>query len=166
MSMRTLSPALCGMALSIAGFFSAGCATLESMLDSAPKPTAALKDVHFKNASFTKLDLVFDVDVKNPYSVPLPLLNMDYSLTGGEQRLLSGNAPITGSIPANETKTVSLPAQVSISDVLKFFSGARPGGTLPYNANLKMAVDAPGVGTIPVPISKSGEIKVPSIPGL
>ncbi|MCE9589976.1 MAG: LEA type 2 family protein [Planctomycetes bacterium] len=163
MSTRTMFAAL---ALLGTGLLSQGCETFNSILESTPKPTASIKDVRFANASFTKLDLVFDVDVKNPYDVSLPLLNLDYSLTGGQQHLLTGAAPLSGSIPANGSKTVSLPASVSLAEALKFFSGVRPGGTLPYSADLKLLVDAPALGKIPVPISRSGQVKVPNIPGL
>lgn len=144
-----------------------GCASLQSMLESAPKPSASIKDIHFTSASLTSIGLVFDVNVSNPYDVPLPLTKLDYSLTGNQSNLLKGAAPLSGTIPARASKAVSLPVDVSIPEAVKFFKGVRPGATLLYNANLNVTVDTPGLGAYPIPLSRNGEVKVPmTIPGL
>lgn len=151
----------------LAGLVAQGCASLQSVLESAPKPSASVKDIHFTSASLTSIGLVFDVNVSNPYDVPLPMTKLDYSLTGNQSNLLKGAAPLSGTIPARASKAVSLPVDVSIAEAVKFFKGVRPGATLPYNANLNVTVDAPGLGAYPIPLTRSGEVKVPmTIPGL
>jgi LEA14-like dessication related protein len=143
-----------------------GCATLQNMLAEAPKPSASLKAVHFKSAGFTTVQLLFDVDVNNPYDVALPLVNLDYTLSAGESKLLKGVADIQSTIPPKQSKVVSLPVEVSILDVINFARGARSGSIIPYAANITLTLDAPVAGRIAVPISKNGEITLPSIPGL
>jgi LEA14-like dessication related protein len=143
-----------------------GCSTLQNMLAEAPKPTASLKDVSFKSVSFTSVQLQFDLEVNNPYDVPLPLVNLDYTLSAGESKLLKGAADIQSAIPAKQSKVVSLPAEVSILEVINFARGVRSGAKIPYDANANLSVDAPVAGRLSIPVGKKGEIAVPSIPGL
>ncbi len=143
-----------------------GCKTLDSLLAGAPKPSASLKDVRFDSLSWDKLALKFDVEVTNPYSLPLPLVNMDYGLSGGASQFLSGKANFKDTtIPANGSQTVTLPAEVNLAEVINFVKGVRPGSAMPYSANLNLSVDAPQLGPITLPLSRKGELKVPSIPG-
>ncbi len=143
-----------------------GCKTLDSLLAGVPKPTASLKDVRFDSLSWDKLALKFDVQVNNPYSLPLPLVNMDYGLTSGASQFLSGKASFQDmTIPANGSQMVTLPAQVNLAEVINFVKGVRPGNVMPYAANLNLSVEAPQLGPITLPMSRKGELKVPSIPG-
>ncbi len=159
---RTLTLAL----LAAASVMLTGCATMQSMLEQAPKPTASLKGVHFDKVSFTSVGLSFDVDVNNPYDVPLPLTNLDYNLSSGASKLLKGSAGLQGTIPAKASKSVTLPVSVSILDVVNFARGTRAGTTIPYVADVKLGVTAPGLGAMAIPIGKSGEIAIPAVPGL
>ena len=40
----------------------------------------------------------------------------------------------------------------------------KPGSIVPYTADFKIGVDAPVLGRIEVPLSKSGELPVPAVP--
>jgi LEA14-like dessication related protein len=146
--------------------FISGCDTVQQALLGAPKPTASLKGVSFGDINLSSATLLFDVDIKNPYSVDLPLLNMDYGVASGSSKLFTGTADIASTIPANGTKTVSLPAKVSYADVAKAFMGMKPGSTIPYNADLGLSFDAPVVGKLRLPLSKTGELTVPTLADL
>ncbi|MCU0726477.1 MAG: LEA type 2 family protein, partial [Planctomycetes bacterium] len=142
------------------------CNTLDALMGSGPKPTASLKGVRFGDLSFSKVGLDFDVEVTNPYEVPLPLLNLDYGLTTGRSQVLKGAAPLQGTIPAGQSKLLTLPAEVSILEVIRFVEGLRPGASVPYSADATLSVDAPILGKIPIPLTKQGELRIPSLPGL
>ena len=53
-----------------------GCDTAQQLLHVIPKPTARLSGVQFGNIDLKSATLLFDVEVSNPYSVALPLLNI------------------------------------------------------------------------------------------
>lgn len=142
------------------------CSTVDALLGSGPRPSAALRGVSFGDLSFTGVGLDFDVEVTNPYEVPLPLVDLAYSLTSGRQRILKGAADLQGTIPALSSKVLTLPVEVSFADVLGFAEGARPGATIPYDAAAELSVDAPLLGRIPIPLGKKGELRLPLIPGL
>ena len=128
------------------------------------KPTASLKAVSFENITLKSATLLFDVEVQNPYPVALPLLNMDYALATGANKLLSGKADLQTTIPANDKKVVSLPATISYLDVAKAFMGIRPGSKIPYRADVGLSVDTQSLGQIRLPLNKTGELSAPAIP--
>jgi LEA14-like dessication related protein len=145
-------------------FFSSGCAVLNEL--GVPKPTLVLKEVKFGAIDLKTATLLFDVEVENPYAAALPLLNMDYTLTTRQNPLFKGQADIATTIPAKEKKTVSLPVTLGYTEVvnaLKSLKDVRPGSTVPYDAVVSISSQAPVLGTIRIPIRKSGDLQIPSL---
>ena len=142
-----------------------GCETLEQALN-LRKPDASLKGLKFGDVSLKSATLIFDVEVKNPYPVALPLVNIDYGLTSGSNKLFSGEASIESSIPARSSKVLSLPVSVSYLDIFNAFKGIKPGSKIPYKAGLGISMDTPALGILRLPLEKNGELAVPSIPNL
>jgi len=149
------------LACALLGVF--GCETIQQALN-VKKPSASLKGLSFEDITLKSATLLFDVEVENPYPVALPLLDMDYAVTSGANKLLSGKADIQTTVPANEKKVVSLPAKVSYVDLVKAFMGIRPGSQIPYKADVGLSVDAPALGQIRLPLKKTGQLAVPAIP--
>ena len=132
--------------------FTPGCKTLEKIAGSVKRPTASISGIHLSDLSMDAVTLLFDVDVTNPYGVPLPMVNVDYSLASSDQQFLTGQADIQDTVPANGTKTVSLPAQVSFLETLRVLRQFKPGTVIPYKADLGLSVNAPGVGPLRLPL--------------
>jgi LEA14-like dessication related protein len=143
-----------------------GCDTVQQALLGAKKPTASLQGVSFGDVSTSSATLLFDVQVDNPYSVDLPLLNMDYAVASGANKLFTGKADVQSAIPANGKKTISLPASISYLDLAKAFVGVKPGSSIPYNADLGLSFNTPVLGNIRLPLNKKGQLAVPNIPDL
>ena len=55
------------------------CATFQNFLK-LQKPTARIADIGLREIDLDSVTLVFDVEVENPYPVPLSLVNVDYQL--------------------------------------------------------------------------------------
>ena len=145
--------------------FWAGCGTVQEALK-VKKPSANLKGLKFEDITLESATLLFDVEVENPYPVVLPLLNMDYALASGANKLLSGQADIQTTIPAKDKRVVSLPAKVRYIDLVKAFKDIRPGSKIPYRADLALSLDTPALGPIRLPLDKTGELAVPDIPNI
>ncbi|MBN1391461.1 MAG: LEA type 2 family protein [Sedimentisphaerales bacterium] len=145
----------------LASIFSAGCETIDSL--GIAKPTAKMTGLKFANASWDSATLMFDVEVDNPYTVALPLLNMNYGLSSGAEPFVSGSADLQETIPAKSKKTVTLPAKVNYKEMLSALKGIKPGSKIPYKANLGLSVDAPVVGTLKLPMNKEGEMTLPKV---
>lgn len=138
-----------------------GCQTL---LSSAPKPSARIIGVNLQNLTLEKIDLVFNVEITNPYDVSLPLAELTYSISSAGKQVLQGGVQPNGAIPAHGTQVIQLPAIVQFASLAKVLGNVRPGSVVPYKADLALGVDAPVVGRLSLPLTKSGEVPVPAVP--
>lgn len=141
-----------------------GCQSLDEVLKSAPKPTARVTGARLQGLSLEKAALVFDVEVRNPYAVPLPLVQVSYAVGTGGQRIVDGSIAPSGSITASGAKVLQVPVAVQFRSLLEAAKGVRPGSVLPYTADLSFGVDAPVLGPVNVPVSHAGELPVPAVP--
>src|SRR5690242_12362665 len=85
-------------------FASVGCSGLNLQ-----KPTAAITGMNVKGVDANGFTMNFDVDIKNPNSVALPLAAADYKLGLAGANVINGKAKPEGSIPPNGSKSVTLP---------------------------------------------------------
>lgn len=141
-----------------------GCQTMQAMLGDMEKPTVALEGVRYGALSLDKADMLFDVKVSNPYSVALPVSDIGYGLSTSGSSVVSGQAKLSESIPAKGSRTITLPISLVFADLLKAGGQVRAGQLLPYQADLKLSVDAPVVGTLALPMRKTGKVPVPAVP--
>jgi LEA14-like dessication related protein len=142
-----------------------GCEAVQDALN-LQKPTASLKGLKLDNINLQSATLLFDVELSNPYPVPLPLSNIDYNVTSSTNNLFSGKADLQTTIPAKESTTVSLPAEINYLDIVKAFKGIRPGSKIPYNADVGLSVDTPALGMLRLPLNKTGQLSVPAVPNI
>jgi len=140
-----------------------GCNSLQNTLN-LQKPTASLKNVRLENISENSADLVFDVEIENPYPVALQMTSFDYEVASQAGYLFSGTADITGTVPAKSKMTVSLPAKPHYLDVVTAFEGISPGWKIPYQADVGLSMNAPDAEAKRLSSKKTGELEVPSIP--
>jgi len=139
------------------------CSEVQNILN-IQKPTASLKGFSFGDVSLDAATLLFDVEVKNPYPVDMPLLDMKYQLNSNGNKLFDGITQAAGSIAAKDSKVIPIEANISYLDLVKALKDVRPGSVIPYDANVELNVDAPGLGVVPIPIGKKGKVQVPDIP--
>ena len=143
--------------------FCGGCETLQAL--GFQRPTARVAGIQFGQVTLSDAQLLFDIEVDNPYPAALPLTNLDYKLSSGAQPFLTGQADLQGSIPANSKKLVSLPVSVNYLELFRSLKNIQPGMTIPYQAGLGLSVDTPGLGPLTLPLKKEGQLSLPSISG-
>lgn len=139
-----------------------GCGVVDAL--DLQKPTARIAGVALQDIDLKALTLRFDVEVENPYSVDLPLVNLDYGLASRGASFLSGKADIQGSVPARGKKTVSLPARVTYENLLSVLKDVKLGSVVPYQADLGLSVNTPVAGPLRLPLKKEGELPIPAPP--
>jgi len=100
--------------------------------------------------------------VGNPYSVSLPISDLDYALSSQGQQFLTGKTDVATAIPAGGSKTLGVPVKVSFSELIEAVKDARPGSTIPYHADLGLSADTPVFGTMRLPMAKDGQIDIPT----
>jgi LEA14-like dessication related protein len=148
-------------AVSVVGM--TGCATLGEYVH-FEEPDVRVTGVALQGFSLEEVTLAFDVEVENPYSVALPLVDLDYALSSGGSPFLSGQSSLSGTVPAGSSRQVTLPATITYARLVHALSGVRPGAVIPYTANLGLSVDAPVLGRVRIPLRKEGELPVPAVP--
>lgn len=142
-----------------------GCALLRS-LGSGERPGARLSAIRLDRLELTGASLVFDVEIRNPYEVDLPLLDLEYALSSEQRRFLAGRAEVTGAVPARGSRVIALPARVVFADLLAVLSGVRPGAVIPYLAFVEVSVDAPVIGRLELPVRREGTLPIPTAPSV
>jgi LEA14-like dessication related protein len=142
----------------------AGCQSMQDLIGGTPKPTAHVIGASIRGLSLENIVLLFDVEVENPYAATLPLIDLGYSLISGGSKFLEGMVKPTGSIPARGKQVIQIPATVPFASLFATLKSVKPGAIVPYTADFKLGVDAPVLGRIDVPLSKSGELPVPAVP--
>jgi len=152
---RTLAKLLLALLLSAASLSAGGCGMIR-------QPDVSITGVQMTRVNLTDATMLFDVKVDNPYSVDLPLSNVDYALSSKGKLFLEGRAPLDGAVPAGGSRTVAVPVRVDFLRTLQSVRDARPGSSIPYKADLGVAVETPMLGEIRVPASREGALDIPT----
>ena len=137
------------------GLLVGGCSLME-------KPSVKVANVSMGDTSLKATTIIFDIEVTNPYGVPLPLTGADYTLSTGGQQFLNGKSDIQGTIPAGESKVLPFPVEVQYADVFSAVKSVRGLREIPYTADLGLMVDTPLTGTLRVPVQKEGTLALPT----
>ncbi len=145
------------------------CAALKDILDQLPTPTAHISDAKLADLSLTSVKLDVGVDVDNPYTVDLPIANLDYALSSSlaaGKSLFSGKLADVGSIPAKGKRNVRVPVEVGFASLLELIPQLKRGSVVPYAADLKLGLSAPGGQHIDLPLRHEGKLPVPDVPSV
>lgn len=148
--------ALCGL-LAIGS----GCATLKKA--GVAYPSASVRTMDVGQLGLTSLTLNFDIDVKNPYTVALPVVGLDFALSSGGSQFLSGKVDTPYTIAAGAVETLKVPIKVPYREMYDLISGVEGGKTIPYKADFGLSVDAPVIGSVTLPLDAEGELSVPKL---
>jgi LEA14-like dessication related protein len=143
-----------------------GCETIQTAVETAPKPSARVVGANLRDLTLEKVDFVFDVEVSNPYAVGLPLAGLSYSISSGGRTVVQGSAQPRESVPARRSQVIALPASLQFASLARTLGGVRPGSVIPYRADLTLSVNAPVLGRIDLPLSESGELPIPAVPDI
>jgi LEA14-like dessication related protein len=146
--------------------FAGGCKSLDDALKTVPQPDARVIGADVRNLSLNGLDLVFDIEITNPYGVKLPIVELNYAVGSGELQLLQGGIKTLEDVPANGSTVIQVPASLDFAAAAQALSNVSPGSILPYHAEINIAVDAPFIGAINLPLKHEGEIPVPAVPDI
>lgn len=130
------------------------------------QPTARISSANLGEVSPTYMVMRFDVVVENPYNFALPLSNLDYKLSSEGQEFMNGTADVEGDVPAQSSRVLDIPVRINYRELLSTVSGARPGGSIPYKADLGLSVNVPALGPMRLPMSSEGRLNLPTANGL
>ncbi|KAK8915971.1 hypothetical protein KSP39_PZI023306 [Platanthera zijinensis] len=128
------------------------------------KPTADVTAVHIPSINLQKAEIVVDVLVSNPNPIPIPLIDISYSIESDGRKLVSGLIPDAGTVHAHGSETVKIPVVLIYDDIKNTYADIKPGSIIPYRVKVDLIVDVPIIGRLTLPLEKKGEIPVPYKP--
>ncbi len=141
------------------------CAKL-NQLSKIQKPSVQVTQVRFAGLNFDGIDLVFDIEVKNPNSLGINLSEFDYDLKINGNKFLSGSNPKGLRIAANGYELINFPVSLKFKEIYNTFSGIQKEDSSQYEINLGFAFNLPIIGDVRVPLTHSGNfpnIKLPTV---
>lgn len=153
--------------LTIAGLL-VSCAEMTQVLKmlDVKEPTARISNVKISKLSLQQVDLLFDVAIDNPNNVGVHLNGFDYDLQLDGASFIKGNKEDKLDVGANGSATVAIPLSLTFNEIREAVKAVSTLDTIPYRLNLGVGLDVPALGTIRVPVSKSGSVpnlKLPRI---
>ena len=143
------------------GLFAIGCSAMQLQ-----KPTAAVTGMQVQGVDSNGFTMNFDVDVSNANSVALPLAATDYKIGLAGVNIVQGKAKPEGSIPANGSRSISLPVTLTYENLLAAEQAiVKTGGDVPYalDAGLSLDTGSPLMGSVRVPLKYDGTLKLRNI---
>ncbi len=141
------------------------CSVLHNLIkEKVKEPEVDFVDARIAGLSFSGIDLLFDLKVKNPNKIGIKLSGFDYDL------LLNGNSFLTGNqfrgieIPSLGEEIIQLPVNLNFIDIYKTFQNLWDQGLSNYQMKFGFSFEMPVLGVIRIPVSKSGEFPLVKIP--
>lgn len=139
------------------------CAELQKIA-SFQKPTANVTNVKFAGISFDDLNLIANVQIKNPNALAVSLAGFDYDFQVAGTSFLNGNQEESLRIEANGASTVQIPLTVKYKELLHQFKALKDQDSTQYKIAAGFKFDLPVLGPVRVPVSHTAYLPVVKIP--
>ncbi|XP_047306944.1 desiccation protectant protein Lea14 homolog [Impatiens glandulifera] len=130
------------------------------------KPEATITDVDLKGVSRDGITYTAMVSVDNPYSRSIPICEISYTLKSANRVIASGTVPDPGSLAGNEKTMLNVPLKVAHSILVSLVKDIGADWDIDYLLEIGLIVDLPIIGNFTIPISTTGEIKLPTLSDL
>lgn len=148
----------------VLGALLGGCSTASDLLRGLDKPTARVVGAQLMDLHADGATIDFDVEIKNPYSLALPVGALDVTLSSSGTQFLTATGEPGATVPAHRSGRVRIPATVNFVEMLTVLQGVRPGAVVPYRADMNVGVDVPGGERLTLPLSHEGQVPIPVPP--
>jgi LEA14-like dessication related protein len=151
-----LAPVLAAIALT-------GCSMF---MHSMEKPSAEVRNVSLTNAGFTGVTGQLEMDVTNPNGFGVPLSGVDWQLSIGGSRAVTGSAQLQANIPARGVAPVTTTLTIDARDAIQVGS-LIASGTRTYQLDAKLTFST-NFGPLTVELHHQGTLgsdrqRLPSI---
>lgn len=142
-----------------------GCAQLQNLVQkSLAKPNASVTNATISGLSFTQIDLLFDIKVDNPNTVAINLAGLDYGLKINGNSLFSGNKNDALKIEAQASSIIQIPLSLKYNDIYQGVKDLKSKKNSTYLFEGGVSFNLPVLGLTRIPISKSGDVPLISLP--
>lgn len=123
---------------------------------SIEKPKASVRDVSLSSAGFGGVSGHLQLDVTNPNAFGVPLSGIDWQLSVGGARAVTGTVQLSQTIPARGAAPIATSLAVSASDALAVAS-VLAAGARSYEVKARLHFSTP-VGQVDVDVAHTGTL--------
>jgi LEA14-like dessication related protein len=139
--------------VSFACFALSGCSIF---MRSVEKPSAEVRGISLSSAGFTGVRGELRLDVTNPNPIGVPLQGIDWELSIGGQRAVTGSIELSQTIPARGVAPVTTSLTIDARDAAAV-GAAIASGVRSYQLHAKLRFST-AIGAIAVDVDHSGEL--------
>jgi LEA14-like dessication related protein len=125
-------------------------------MHSIEKPQADVRNVSVASASFTGVTGELALDVTNPNNFGVPLSGIDWQLSIGGARAVTGSVQLSQTIPARGVAPVTTSLSIATGDAITV-AGVLARGARDYQINVKLHFSTQ-VGQIDVDVAHTGQL--------
>lgn len=125
-------------------------------MHSIEKPTASVRDVNVSSVSFSGATGELSLDVMNPNGFGVPLSGIDWQLSIGGARAVTGTVQLSQTIPAKAVAPVVTTLTISSGDAVTVAS-VLAGGARDYRVDVTLHFSTQ-VGPIDVAVNHTGQL--------
>jgi LEA14-like dessication related protein len=125
-------------------------------MHSIEKPKAEVRDVSLSSATFSGVTGQLNLDVMNPNSFGVPLSGVDWTLSVGGARAVTGTVQLNQEIPAKGVAPVTTSLSIATTDALTV-AGVLASGARDYQIEVRLHFSTT-VGPIDVDVTHKGQL--------
>jgi len=125
-------------------------------MNSIEKPTAEVQSVSVSSAGFSGVTGELRIDVMNPNSFGVPLAGIDWDLSVGGSRAVTGSVQLQQTIPARGLAPVVTSLSIAARDAIAVAS-ALSGGARNYEIHARLTFST-AVGPLVVDVNHQGQL--------
>jgi len=125
-------------------------------MHSIEKPKAEVRNVSVSSAGFSGVTGELRLDVMNPNGFGVPLAGIDWQLSIGGSRAVTGSVQLSQTIPAKGVAPVTTSLTISAMDAA-IVAGQLAGGARDYRIHAKLTFSTT-VGAVAVELDHTGQL--------
>ena len=125
-------------------------------MHSIERPTATVRNVSVSSAGFTGLSGKLDLDVMNPNNFGVPISGIDWQLSIGGARAVTGAVQLSQTIPARGVAPITTSLTIDAGDALTIAS-ILASGQRGYQISAKLHFST-SVGQLDVDVQQTGTL--------
>ncbi|XP_010522945.1 PREDICTED: desiccation protectant protein Lea14 homolog [Tarenaya hassleriana] len=128
-----------------------------------PLPAAVVTWVEPKKVNRDSIEFLAKVSVNNPLCLPIPLCDITFNLTTAGRELAKGKVAAPGTLKGRGVTVLDVTMTVPYDALISLGRDIGADWGIDYELDIGLIVDFPVVGNITIPVSKKGEIKLPTL---
>jgi len=130
------------------------------------EPRVSLNSVDIAQINLNGVNLIAQVDVRNPNRFPIPMPKIDWELFLNSAPFINGVLSNNNSIRGMETVTLNVPISFTYDGIYRSLASVLNDKEAAYNINLGISFPIPVIENIVYNLDFNGSLPIPQLPRL